>query len=61
MVDTGSKVDLWRLERVVGREMNCEKEDAALERTIARAHNRGLPVELRWRKMSVMLSYDNDI
>ncbi len=29
MVDAGSEVDLWRLERVVGREVYGEEEDAS--------------------------------
>ena len=29
VVDASSEVDLGRLERVVGREMDCEEEDAS--------------------------------
>jgi hypothetical protein len=28
VVDAGGEVDLWGLERVVGREVDCEEEDA---------------------------------
>lgn len=35
--------DLWRFERIIGREMNGEKEDAALKWTITRTHYRCLP------------------
>ena len=29
VVDAGGEVDLWRFERVVGREVDCKEKDAA--------------------------------
>ena len=34
MIDTCGEVDFRRLERVIGREVNREEEDASLERTV---------------------------
>lgn len=45
MVDAGGEVDLGRLERVVGREVDRQEKDAARVGGIARSHNRGLPVK----------------
>jgi hypothetical protein len=61
MVNLGSKVDLkklshdtstatfgiylWRLERIISREMNSQKENTSLVRTIFGTHNSCLPVE----------------
>lgn len=45
VVDAGSEVDLGRLERVVGREVNGQEEDTAGVWRIARSHNCSLPVE----------------
>lgn len=46
VVDAGGEVDLWRLERVVGREMDGKEEDAAGVGRVAGTHDCGLPVEL---------------
>lgn len=45
MVDTGGEVNLGRLKRVVGREVNGEEENASRVRGIARSHDSSLPVE----------------
>lgn len=45
MVDAGSEVDLGRLERVVGREVNGQEEDTTGVWRVTRTHNRSLPVE----------------
>ena len=29
VVDAGCEIDLWRLEGIIGREVNCKEEDAA--------------------------------
>jgi hypothetical protein len=47
VVDAGGEVDLGRLEGVVGGEVDGEEEDAAAVGRVARAHDGGLPVELR--------------
>jgi hypothetical protein len=45
VVDAGSEVDLRRLERVVGREVNREEKDTARVWGVAGSHNSSLPVE----------------
>lgn len=45
VVDPGGKVNLGRLEGVIGRKVNIEKKDAARIGGIVRSHNRCLPVE----------------
>ena len=40
MVDSRREVNLRWLEWVVGREMDCEEEDAALERTVTLRRDR---------------------
>ena len=45
MVDAGGKVDLGRLEGVVGGEVDVEEEDAAGVGGFVRSHDGGLPVE----------------
>lgn len=47
MIDAGGEVDFRGLEGVVGREVNCEEEDAAGVWRVAGTHDGGLPVELR--------------
>ena len=46
MVDSGSKADFGRLERIIGRELDVEEKDATGIRGVGRAHNSRLPVEL---------------
>lgn len=46
MIDPCREVDLWWLEWVIGREVNCKEEYAALEWTVTGSHDRCLPVEL---------------
>jgi hypothetical protein len=45
VVDASAEVDLGRLERVVGREVDCEEEDASRVRRVTRTHDSCLPVE----------------
>jgi len=45
MVDFCRKVHLWRLERIVGREIDVQKEAPSLVRTIRRTHDCRLPIE----------------
>ena len=45
VVDTGGEVDLWRLERVVGREVNVQEEHSTSVRGVIRSHDGCLPVE----------------
>lgn len=45
MVDSGGEVDLRRLERVVGGEVNGKEEDTPRVRRVGRTHDSGLPVE----------------
>jgi len=47
VVDTGGEVDLRRLERVVGGEVDRKEEDAAGVWRVARSHDGRLPVELQ--------------
>ena len=46
MVNFRRERDLGRLERIVGREVDVEEEDAARVGRVVRAHDRSLPVEL---------------
>lgn len=46
VVDPGGKADFGRLERIIGRELNVEEENAAGVGGVGRAHNGRLPVEL---------------
>lgn len=46
MIDAGGEVDLWWLERVVGREVDCKEEDAAGVWRVAGSHDGRLPVKL---------------
>jgi len=45
MINARSESDFRRLERIISREMNSEKEHAALIRTVRGTHNRRLPME----------------
>ena len=45
MVDLGSKVDLWRLEGVISREVDRQEENTTLVRAILGTHNSCLPME----------------
>ena len=46
MVDTGGEVTLWRLEWVIGREVDVKEVNTTGVRRFIRSHNSGLPVEL---------------
>ena len=56
VVDASGEVDLWGLERVVGREVDCEEEDAAGVWRVAGTHDGRLPVELWTRCQSSWLT-----
>jgi len=45
VVDARGEVDLWRLERVIRREIDCEEEHASLVRRVTGSHDGSLPVE----------------
>lgn len=45
MVNACGKVNLGRLERIVGRKVNVQKEDTARIGRVLRSHNCRLPVE----------------
>jgi len=45
VIDAGGEVNLGRLERVVGREVNREEEDTSGVWRVTRTHDRSLPVE----------------
>ena len=45
MVYFRCECDFWRLEGVVCRKLDVQKEEPALKRTVGRPHDRGLPVE----------------
>ena len=46
MVDSSGEGDLGRLEWIVGRELDVQEEHSMLVRTIFRAHDGSLPVEI---------------
>ena len=46
VIDTSSKVELWRLERVIGREVDVQEVNTTGVRALVRSHDSRLPVEL---------------
>ena len=45
VVDSGGKVDLWGLKRIIRREMDVKKVDAPRIGTVVGSHNSSLPVK----------------
>jgi hypothetical protein len=54
VVNSSREVHLRWLERVVGREVNGQEEDAALEWRVAGSHYRCLPVKLCMKSVSAL-------